>query len=258
VIPSRHITLPIIPTGRRIFAHRQVRERAQEAGLMRLVAHVDRAIAHDRECLQLQMKLRAKPSARFSPEAGRLDGLLDRAVTGLDNYLDSHVRILGEDSDEGRAAAELRIALFPDSVGALTRLAYVQEDEAVAALLERLRQPDLAPLAAKIPNLDHMLDSIRNLHRQYHEVLRKEHAGPTREDVRASQMEGQELICCTVGMIVGHYAETGDSALCNRLMVPIEQQIADVRAARQRRRPPRDVDPDTGEEIGPAELEVTD
>jgi hypothetical protein len=258
MVPSRYVTLYVFPTGRRVFAHRQVRERAQEAGVIRIATHVDRAIEHDRKCLQLEMRRRAMPSARFSPEAGRLDGLLDRAVTGFDGYLESHIRILGEDSDEGRAAEALRAALFPDKVGTITQLPYVQEDEAVAAVLERLRQPDLAPLAARIPNLETLLDRISALHQQYHDVLRKEHEGPTSEDVRAMQMEGQELLCCTAGMIVGHYAETRDGKLCNWLIEPIERQSEDVRSARLRRRIPQDVDPDTGEEVGPAELEIAD
>jgi hypothetical protein len=241
------VSLSDIPTGRRIFAHRKVLERADPLTMRDLIAHVKKAIAHDLQTLQVELSRRGAPQARFGLEAVRLDGLLDRSVTGLDGFFDSFIRICGPDNEIGAAATELRNTVFPTGVRDITSLPYIQEDAAVDAILTRLAEPHMQALLAKLPGTDTLIALITARHAEYHAELRKDEDRPSQEEMREMQHRGHQYLKGTVILILGHHVRTEDEVTTNHLLEPIRQQVLDVREARQRRRPVLDVNPDTGE-----------
>lgn len=180
------LDLYVFPTGRRAFAQRQIAERAGRLVLSNIADHAQAAVAHESEILQLELERRSAGSsnARFSPETVKLDGLLDRAVTGFDASLDAQARIYGEDSERGQAAARIRVAVLPDGVGALTQLPYEQESEAVGAMFERLAKPDLAADIARIPGLADDIAQVRARHDAYRAALAKDVARPASASAR--------------------------------------------------------------------------
>ncbi|MCG8423621.1 MAG: hypothetical protein MJE77_37460 [Proteobacteria bacterium] len=103
----------MFPTGRRVFSQRQVRDEAETIKLSDLFAQAEKSIAHDEETLQLELRKRAAPGPnQFNPETTRLDSKLDRAVTGLNEFLDSQVRLF-DDEPRGEAAGKMQRAILP-------------------------------------------------------------------------------------------------------------------------------------------------
>ncbi|MEM9491911.1 MAG: hypothetical protein AAGC55_22385 [Myxococcota bacterium] len=257
--PSAYINLYVFPTGRRIFAHTQVRERALSHGLERIAEHAERAIIHDRQALRVELERRSSPQSRFSPEASRLDGLMDRAVSGLEIFLKSQVRVYGEQSDIGQAAIAVRQTVFPDGAGAITSLPFVQEDEAVLVVLDRLAQDDMQPYLDHLTGFADMVAATRGQHAAYHAALSKELKVPTSAELRDLQLRGQDMLCGTVVLILALDVIDSDMrAIARELMAPIERQARDIRESRRRRRVPQDIDPDTGEPTGEADIRVPD
>lgn len=244
---AEHLKLGNLPTGRRIYAQTKVLERADQRTMRDLVEHVRKAIAHDRETLQVELSRLGMTQARFDPDAMRLDALLDRSITGLDAFLESFIRIYGLDHELGAAAAELRSEIFPTGVRAITSLPYIQEEQAVAAVLARLQSERAQELLAKLPGADMLIARITERHQEYRAALYKDQDGPSQEDVQEMQYRGQQYVYGTVVLILGHNVRTGDDHTTEHLLEPILRQVQDVREARRRRRTPTDVNPDTGE-----------
>lgn len=251
-----HLDLYILPTGRRVFCQRQVARHARAMGLVRIAGHAEAAVEHDQATLQLELKRQSAPSpGRYSPETMQLDSKLDRAITGLDSYLDAEIRLFGEDSPRGQAAARVRRTIFPNGVAAITALPYVQESEAVRALLARLDEPDMIDELGRIPHTRAAIEQVRLHHQAYHEALSKDsQAVPTSEEVRTMQARGQELLARTVALILAHYVITEDEQAAHTLMAPIMRQQEALTELRRRRRYPTDVDPETGAEVSDAAI----
>ncbi|MCG8419267.1 MAG: hypothetical protein MJE77_15145 [Proteobacteria bacterium] len=74
--------------------------------------------------------------------------------------------------------------------------------------------------------------------------------------MRKAQVEGQELLARTVVLILAHYIVTGDIETTRRLIGPIDRQQLAI--AERRRRQPTDINPDTGEDVGEATIELID
>jgi hypothetical protein len=247
-----HIDIYVFPTGRRTFAQRQIVERAIRLGFVALGHHAQAAVAYDSETLQLKINWKAAhtSNARFSPETVKLDQQLDRMVTGLDGYLDSQIRLYGEDSEEGQAAIEIRHTALPDGPAAITQLGFDQESEAVKALIVRLGQPDLQAPIALLPELAKHIEQVHVHHAKYAKALDKDvKVGPSREEIRQRQADGQELLAQSKVLILANYIATKDSDATRELLAPIERQSEAIRSARRRRRRPTDVDPTTGEDL---------
>lgn len=249
---SQFLSLNNLPTGRRLFAHRKVLERADKSTMKDVVAHVKKSIKHDEETLQVELDRRGAPVARFSADATRLDVLLDRSITGLDSFFESWIRIYGVDEGEGADAAKVRKTVFPTGVGDITSLPYIQEDAAVAAILERMDEASIQKCLDRLPGADKLIAKIAAIHADYHKALQKEDDAPSKETMRKMQYQGQQYVYGTAILILGYYVRTGDAETTTHVMDPIRRQVQDLREARRRRRPVVDVDPDTGEPDLPA------
>lgn len=240
------------PPGRRAFAMADVAQRASARHMDAVVAHASLGVAHDRKLMELELRFKAGYDGAYGLDARVVDQLIDRALTGLDGYLDSQERIYGESSARGAAANAIRQALFPDGPGAITRLPFGEQHERTGVLLARAAGEDLAEHVSALPDLPPMLAEVDTLNQDYGRVL-KDYAQdvPTREELREANERGQAYLAETVILILAHFVTHApeDHDGLEHVIEPILRQNAMVRDARRRRRKPEDIDPDTGEEL---------
>lgn len=244
-----------IPPGRRAFALADLAQRASARGMDAVAAHASLGVAHDRKLMEQEMRFKAgHEGGAYGVDARLIDQLVDRALTGLDGYLDSQERIYGEGSQRGDAASAIRQALFPEGPGAITKLPYGEQHERAGVLLARVADEDLAAHVSALPDLPSMLAELGALNQEYGSVL-KDYAQdvPTRVELRQANERGQAYLAETMILALAHFvtAAPEDHEGLDFVLEPVLRQNAMVRDARRRRRRPEDIDPDTGETLEP-------
>lgn len=239
------------PTGRRLHAVREVGRRALAMVVDDIAAHAQTAVKHDARVAAMEARAEAGNRNLYGPEASAMDNRVDRATAGIESYLEAQERVFGGASQRGSDAAFLRRELFPRGAGAITRLPYVREHERINALLERSREASVAEAVARIPELPAMLAELEGINVQYGTALGDyDRERPSPDELAAAQARGQELLAEVVAMILARYALQPDKRdEREALLEPILRQQEAIRAARLGRRKPRDIDPDTGEEL---------
>jgi hypothetical protein len=240
------IRLYKLSTGRRQHALGEVERRAQALGASDIARLAAQALAHDRALAMMEIEVTAGNRNQHGPAAMALDAQVDRALTGIEDYLEVQIRVYGEDSARGRDAAFLGRELFPRGAGAITSRSYVLEHEGILALLRRTREDALAAAVARIPELAAMLAQLEELDRQYGESLQAYDRGrPSRDAIKAAEAHGRELLARVVAAILTRHALQPDRTdERDHLLEPILRQNEAIRVARQRRRRPRDVPED--------------
>jgi hypothetical protein len=238
--------------GRALWAARQVQRRALAMNNTEIGALAAISASSAEEALGLTQRARGNRTAQYPPEATAADNLVDHGVAGVDGYLDVQSRMY---QGEARAAAadRLRTALLPDGVAAITRLPYAEQHGSVSVLLARAADPALAADIAVLPEMSSLLTRLSGFNDQYGTVLAQVLPRTPREALREAEQRCQEVLEALTGLIIGHFRlhEPENTAGRDHLLEPILQQNAAIRAARRQRRPPLDVDPETGEELPP-------
>jgi hypothetical protein len=236
--------------GRALWAMRQVQQRALVMNKAEIVALASIGMGLAQEALDLLLRVQGSRTAQYPPEAAAADNLVDHGVAGVDGYLDVQARMY---PGEARAAAaeRLRTALLPEGVAAITRLPYAEQHGAVSALLARATDPALAADITALPEMSSLFARLTSFNDQYGTVLAQVLPRTTRESLREAEQRCQEVLEALLGLIVGHFRlhEPDNTAGRDHLLEPILQQNAAIRATRRLRRPPIDVDPETGEEL---------
>ena len=238
------------PVGRRVFVQREVEKRARARGITTVADKATQCLAHDTALLGKRMRVHAGFDGLYGADAVQVDNQIDHGVTGFDGYLESQERMyLGE--SRGQAAAQLRRALLPEGPGAVIRLPYAQQHAEIDAMLARLEEPDLAQLMTDIPDVLPTVGRLRAINVRYGEVLNSYETQPSTDDLRAADAIGQELLAETLVLIQAHFIANAPQDHEGRayLLEPILRQNDAIRAARRRRRPARDIDPDTGVDL---------
>jgi hypothetical protein len=235
-----------LSTARRLHALREIERRARAVGANELAELAAQALAHDQEVTRMEILAEGSSRNRFGPAAMTLDAQVDRALTGIESFLDAQIRVYGEDSARGVDAAFVCKELFPSGAAAITARPFVLEHEAILSLLERSREGALAEAVARIPELPAMLAQLAELDRQYGAALQAyDRDRPAYETIKVAQAHGHELMARVVAVILARHALAPDRTdERDHLLEPILRQNEDVRLARQRRRHPRDIDKD--------------
>lgn len=239
------------PTGRRLFAHKLVRARAEQDGYEKLVKHCDAAITHDNETLHLERRWSGdSASSNGNPEAQRLDILVDRTLGAIRDHALAQAAGAPDNDPIHNVAAKFITTLFPSGVHAITSLPFVEELEAVDAIV-RLLQNDLAAMVVEL-NAQRHAARLASLAVDYRKAL--ETPPPSLMDwgrIRAARAEGQGLLLETVALILGkRHDRSNDGTLARLLWLgPILQQNEAIGASYKQRRSPADVNADTGEEV---------
>jgi hypothetical protein len=244
------------PTGRRLNAVREVARRALALLANDIAIHASAAVEHDTRVLAMEARAEATNRNRYGAEAPVLDRRVDSTAIGVEAHLEAQERVYGASSQRGIDAALLRKKLFPQGAGAIARLPYVPEHERINTLLARAREPELAAVVERIPELSAMLTELETVNTEYGNALGAyDRDRPVSEELLAAQARGQELLSEVAAMIVARYALLPDRrAEREALLEPILRQNEEIRLARQRRRKPRDIDPDTGVELPDPDL----
>lgn len=251
--PANLIATYQFTTSRRMHALREIARRAMALGAMRVLALTERALTHDRGVQMMEAALEAANTNQYGNESVLLDKQLDRAITGLELYLEAQERLFGEAHQTGKDALLVRGELLPDGAGAITFLPFAAQHERVGVLLEIAEQPGSEVEAAvqRIPALPLMLAQVRTINDAYGTSLQDYDRGrPTREQLTQAQAEGQDMFSEVVAAILAEYADQPERRTeRDSLLEPVLRQNEAIRVARRRRRLPVDIDPDTGNEL---------
>jgi hypothetical protein len=236
--------------GRALWAQRQVQQRAQALSKSEIFALAERGISAARTALDLRLRTQTNHTGQYPPEATAVDNLVDHGVAAIEGYLDVQSRMY---RGEARAAAaeRLRDALLPNGIAAIIRLPYAEQHGQVNTLIDRAADPALASDVAALTEMASLLQQLRVRNDEYGAVLGRVAPRPTRDELREAEQRCQEILEATAGFIFGHYAlhEPGNTTARDHLLEPILKQNEAIRAARRQRRPPVDIDPETGDEL---------
>jgi hypothetical protein len=240
------IKLAASTPGRRILALRKMRNEAVALDLPRIVVLTDMAVAHDMETRGLDMRWLGARSARSAHAASMpaIDGLADQLLTGVRDG--ARLYALGAGSTVTVEVDAFIDEVFPAGVHAVTSLPYVEEAVEIERILGMLQGP-LALQVARF-GLARLVQRLAAVSAQYHEALHIEEKLDF-TTVRAARDQGQLYLLQIVAMIIGTFPlETPEHVDARgRLLAPILEQDAAVRAYRRGRRSVPDMDPDTGE-----------
>jgi hypothetical protein len=257
---SALLDIYVFPTGRRLFALRQVATRAKARGLLELTTHCAGAVAHDRECLSLERrweglvadakgKASSKPSAAGSPpDAASIDPLVDNTLTAIrDHAVNQTAGASVDDPIHATVGAFLK-SIYPAGVQEVTSLAFVLELAAVDDIVRLLQSKELAPVVKEL-GLGRLSKRLADLAVAYRAAIE----APSETtlvfgDVRAARIEGQDRLLQAVAMVIGKYhgRAAEDVAARDDLLGPILAQNEAIGAALRGRRTVVDVDPETG------------
>ncbi len=254
------INLYRFPVGRRRYALRLTRDLVAEDDSF--VSLIDSALAHDEHVMALIIRWHAVRDAPTSwpKEVLELDQEHDRlwgAVASVSNALTG----LGPDTPKGAAARRIVQTLFASGVLHLIHLPFIEQRERTEAWLDRLQ----TDFSADIITLDltALIERLQDINTRFGQLLDK-HADRRQdlsyEEVRKADNAGQLHLLQVVADIVGRYngQKPDDDEERARLLGPILQQQQTMIDARRRRRTLRDVNPDTGEEIGDSSANDTE
>ncbi|MCG8421655.1 MAG: hypothetical protein MJE77_27360 [Proteobacteria bacterium] len=240
------LKLNVFPSGRRLFAQRQVAKVALGLEFTQLVEHLAEAIAHDQRTRTLE-KIWAGHNARRGIDVRGVDIRLDQTLNALRDGAMAQAKGAHQ-SDPVVAQVDGFIAqLFPAGVHAITSLPYLDELATVEVIVARL-QGRLAPVVVDL-GLERPTRRLAALTEEYRAALE---AGDTHDfdTVCAARTRGQTYLLETVALIVGRFYRNDDPVHAARrdvLLRPIVEQNNAIRDYLNARRTIRDIDPETGQ-----------
>lgn len=241
------INLYIATPGRRVYALREVKRRAQGRGLGELVARIDRALAHEARTAELEGLWSAGQTGK-RPVPRDFDPRIDRTLLIIEQMLIA----CGEDLDPeiARYAAELASQLFPQSVTEHIRLPFIDQLQANENVLTVLEAPERREWVDRL-GLRIYTRRLRALNDGFRQALLARDAEPAVkfDDVRAARDKAQANYVAIAARIGGMYCDDEDAELRTELLAPIMEQNEELRIWRRRRRRPVDIDADTGEPL---------
>lgn len=243
------LTLHQFPTGRRLYALREVRHAAVEMGFGELVHHIDKAMAHDRETRELELRHTGRASGhRRSSAAQKIDLLVDETLVGLRDLAVAQTRGARPGDPIHGQVDELLRRIFPSGLFALTAMPYMDELAAVDDIVVKLRGP-LAEISANL-GMARLTERLGMLADEYRTALSHDSDEVELGKVRAARVKGQAHLLEAVALVLGAYYQSSDSdhaSARTALLRPIIEQNQSIEAYVRAHRPVRDIDPDSGE-----------
>jgi len=242
------------PIGRRLFALSRVAEAAKRHGVTALDTWLEHALEVDRQAHEIELEWKRTGGRPIhGPKATELNHQLDRALGALDDFLAGQVTVFGAETERGKTAADVRKALFPHGVFAVTSVSYVEEHEIASTLVRRLQDPERLGRAARVLELEDVVARLDELNTRYGAELRSPDEQLSFEQIRALRDRGQVNLLRVVTLILALFPNGGkaEAEVRGELLRPILVQNEALRSRRLRRRGAGDVDPTTGEEEAP-------
>jgi hypothetical protein len=236
------------PTGRRLHTYEQMRKRAESMGENEIVTFIDDAIAKDRQTMTLEADWSRHKNKPGDNRARAIDLEIDKLLSGIDGFLSSWADLLGPDQQRSQYATQIRTTFFPDGLLPIINANYPTE----LAHLERMIDAGTGPLAEAIAALDMggPLQKLQELRDAFRDALDVPEPSMNWADVRAARQDGQRRLLGLLAHVLGKYnlsTEAHNDAR-RQLLAPLEYHQGQIAESYRRRRPVRDVDPQTGEE----------
>lgn len=248
-----HLSLPTLPTGRRLYALHRIRALLTERPSASLLAVVDAATALDDAAWALERRW-ASRSTTAAPAPGEspmeLDRQLDSRWAALHRALQETWGLHGAGTEPGDAARALLDAVFPGGVSPLVSLTHAEQQVANGKALEALRTPDLAQDLATL-RLEAVVDGLADLHARFTAAMAAaaaaEASAVTWDEVVSARDAGREALARVV--VHALVEADGDPEARAALLAPVWRQVDALRKSRRGRRVGMDLDPATGEEV---------
>ncbi len=245
------ISIYAFRTGRRLYAVRRVRDAARSLEFEGLVSLCGEALEHDQQTQDLEARWRVARSSKSDPRTASVDNQIDRILGSMDRTLTEVPQLYGLTSEEATIAARIQTRLLPGGAGNVTRLAFVEEHEAVNRLL-RLSTGELSEDVRRV-GLEPAFQRLTTLNTEFGQLLSKRGAAAAVDfgTVKAARAEGQNYVLRCIAVALGRFNADDDESVQARqaLLQPIVEQNEQIGAYLSRRRPVPDIDPATGEEV---------
>jgi hypothetical protein len=247
-----------LTSGRRLHAFRELRLRARKRGLHALVAHLERAIAHEKRTHELNQRWRKQGRTRTvgGPDIGTVDGLTDQTLTSLRDMLTGNINGALPGDVKAAIAERVRAAIFPNKVAAVTSLPFVEELAALEVILDKL-QDELQAEMSEL-SLTHMVVRLAKLFDMYQSALDEGAHQLWFRDVKGARVRGHLNMLEAVSQILGQFfaEEDPDHAQARaELLEPIFEQDQAYRDYLRARRTNSGAD---GEVDGDVDVDVDD
>jgi len=239
----------LFSTGRRLFAMGEVKKLALAANLSALAAHCDVAVATDEATRALEATWAGdKDASLYTPEARQIDLLVDAALVSLRSALNAEIRDAAPGDPLGEAAVKLEALAFPEGVGAITKLSFVDELAQVKRIVDLLQSAEWASIVTKL-GLERRLSRLVELTPTYEAAIAMPTKSVTFDQVKTARAKGQGLMLQAVAMILGQHPsdDAADLDARKKLLGPILRQNEAIREYLKARRAIEDVDPKTGQ-----------
>ena len=241
---------PTSTTGRGMCALRLCLEAADSLGQEALSALLDRALAHDRGTVAMERAwTRAKQQTRARGRALSVHRQIARLIGIIHRNLTDNINGLDVEDPAARASMILLEQLFPQGVKPVVSLPFEDQLAMNDAILARLKG-DLTK-AAESAAVGRFATRLQALNDTFRDELTKSGAKEIdyKELAAARDRGNLNLRHYAAAVIAAYPPESGDGQQ-EALLRPILEQSERTRQLRRDRRPPRDIDPETGEETG--------
>lgn len=238
---SKLFSVPRFTSGRRLQAYRRMRVIAVQYGMTALVAHIDRAIAHDEATRGLDDRWSSSMRRKaYDDEVAALDMVVDPTLSSIRDLAEAQLRGVPADAQTPAMVATLLDGIFPHGVARVTRLPYVDQAAAVKNIVGKL-QNELAPQVVAL-GLERKVAALAELSVRYSEAVDRSTAGLDFATVRKARDEGQQYLLEAIALIIGTYYDSRDPAHVaarTELLAPALEQMGQIRARTRSRRSTR-------------------
>ena len=231
------IPIPTFTTGERSSQFSQIKDIAARRNLTAVIEHADRGLAHERETHALDNQWSARTSKRmYIEEATEVDNLVDPVLVSIRDIAVAQTRGLPVTHPLHRQVDGMLKDIYPQGVGTLVTLPYVDQVNATEAVLHKL-QTTYAPLVITL-GLSARVTYLAELAPKYRAAV---DSGRTLRfpEVQAMHDQGHLILRELIARILGMFCDSRDPdqvAAREELLEPVHQVTAVLRMRRARRR----------------------
>lgn len=165
------------------------------------------------------------------------------ALLGQVHQICAALASLGDAHPQGKAAGAFVARFFPDGVGAVTKLNFEAQLQAMESMRDAFNAPPAQAWIAALP-IDSPLAELLALLPSYRAELEASNERVTADEVRAAKRAAQDLLEQVIAGVRYTFAAEFDAVLA-----PLSAQVRRYRKALAQNRNAPDVDPQSGEPL---------
>ena len=254
------IAIPCLTTGRRLYALKKCLEVASALDDETLQSLIVEAIAHDSETISMERSwTRSRNLSTARGKSFEIDHQIGGLMGTFHSALSGHLFAFQPEDPICIASKRIIDQIFPEGVRPVVTLPFEEQLAVNDDIIFQLRE-DLAEMVADagVASYVERLVPLNEAFRSELDNSKSKEIDFNRLDV--AKTKGIFFVRRIAAIILGTYwEETPEAVEAQRaLLAPILEQCERVRQARKGRRAPRDIDPQTGEEIDDATGDKTE